>query len=254
MNLKILYEDNHLIAVDKPAGMLTQEDYTREKSILTFTKEYIKAKYSKPGNVFLGMVHRLDRSVSGVVVFARTSKGASRLNEQFRERRVLKIYAAAVENQREFPAGGWIHLKSSLVRMHDVTGEADDEADGRESSLNYKIISRSPGRALVAVELITGRKHQIRAQLSGGGMPVAGDEKYGAAAASAGGYIALHSYMIGFKHPTEEKIVIIKSEIPERIITASRAGVDAVKKIETESILIAEHKLHGRGDHKPDSV
>jgi 23S rRNA pseudouridine1911/1915/1917 synthase len=183
--LHVLYEDNHLIAVVKPAGVLTQGDVTGEPSLMDHVKDWLRAKYQKPGNVFLGLLHRLDREVAGVILFAKTSKGASRLSAQIRERRMEKIYGALVEGQPP------------------DQGELRGTVDGKEARLSYRVIARRPPGAILEVNLETGRKHQIRIQLSEAGFPIAGDARYGAKTAFEAGGIALVARRLRFAHATD---------------------------------------------------
>ncbi len=216
MKIQIIYEDNHLIAVNKPAGLLTQGDFSGEECVLDVVKSYLKAKYHKPGNVFLGIVHRLDRQVSGALVLARTSKAASRLFEQFKARSVIKIYCAIVELQRYdvTASESWLYLKNGMRRERDVTVICDEGEAESVGELRYRILHRHGSKALLLVNLITGKKHQIRAQLSAIGMPVVGDVKYGAVTTCPDGSICLHSLLLNFSHPTKNEIVSIAAPIP----------------------------------------
>ena len=177
--MEILYEDNHIIVAVKPAGVLSQADSSGAPDMLTLLKAYIKEKYNKPGNVYLGLVHRLDRPVSGVMVFARTSKAASRLSEQIRNHTVGKYYLAVVHGTPDSPEGtltGYI-LKNSNDNTVKVF---DKETRGAKyASLNYKVLGSRNGMSLIEVDLATGRSHQIRAQFAHAGHPLAGDRKYG---------------------------------------------------------------------------
>ncbi len=216
MSIHVLYEDNHLIAVNKPAGLLTQGDFSGEECVLDVVKSYLKAKYHKPGNVFLGIVHRLDRQVSGAMVLARTSKAASRLFEQFTGRSVIKVYCAIVELQRykEAPSQSWLYLKNGMRRERDVTVICNEGETESVGELRYRILHRHGSKALLLVHLITGKKHQIRAQLSAIGMPIVGDVKYGDANTCPDGSICLHSVFLNFSHPTKKGIVAITAPLP----------------------------------------
>lgn len=220
MKPAILFEDNHLIAVEKPAGMLTQDDYSGQKSLMTRVKEYIREKYNKPGNVFLAMVHRLDRPVSGIVLFAKTSKGAARINEQFRNRSVLKIYTAEVIKGRGLNTSeGWHTAENTITRERDISHAGPPGATkGQQASLRYRVIEAGSETAFVMIELTTGRKHQIRAQFAALSSPVAGDFKYGYTGTGKQEEISLHSCFMGFIHPTNGSFIEIRSEIPRRII------------------------------------
>jgi 23S rRNA pseudouridine1911/1915/1917 synthase len=204
--MNILYEDNHLIAVYKPAGVLVQGDKTGDVSIMEDIKKYLKEKYAKPGDVFLGLIHRLDRNVAGVVLFAKTSKGASRLSEQFREHTVQKIYHAWVLG---VPAKKKAVLKNYLVHheRNNKTEVFDEEVPGSDyAELSYEIVDeRGDGvaaRALLKVELKTGRQHQIRAQLSHIGHPILGDVKYASTKAFSDQHIALYATELHFNSAT----------------------------------------------------
>ncbi|HSV96488.1 MAG TPA: RluA family pseudouridine synthase [Spirochaetota bacterium] len=230
MKLEILYEDNHLIAVEKPAGIITQRDSTGRLSLIDMVKEYIREKYDKPGEVFLGAVHRLDRTVSGPVLFARTSKAAGRLFDEFKYRRVLKLYAALVHN----PAGAgeksagtpeWKTLSHHLERKRDTTKIAQRAGiKTKDASLRYSVLGHDDRYALLLVHLLTGRKHQIRAQLAAIGCPIVGDLRYGAHDPGDPDAIGLHSCHLRFIHPTLKIPIAINSKLPERI--ASRLSPD----------------------------
>jgi len=214
-NLTVLYEDNHLIAIDKPPGLLTQGDASGEISALDAVKAYLKDKYDKPGKVYLGMVHRLDRPASGVLLFARTSKAAGRLSAQFREREVEKIYWAVVRGVVE---PGEATLRHHLARDEAAARTVAVDADRRgaqEAVLQYRVLGVQRERSLLEIELLTGRKHQVRAQLSAIGHPVVGDRRYGATAYRKDGSIALHSRSLMVAHPTRNEPVLIEAEVPE---------------------------------------
>jgi 23S rRNA pseudouridine1911/1915/1917 synthase len=212
-NLKVLYEDNHLIAVHKPAGILVQGNISGDVTLLDVTKEYIKKRYAKPGRVFLGLVHRLDRPVSGVVLFARTSKAASRVSEQFRSRRVTKIYWALVHGRMN-PGEGL--LVSYLKKGKRGVLLADKETpEAREAILSYKTLAVKGGQSRLEISLRTGRKHQIRAQLAAVGCPVVGDVRYGAPYAAQDGTIRLLARSLTFKHPTRNETIHIEAPDPE---------------------------------------
>lgn len=225
MKLEILYEDNHLIAVDKPAGIITQRDSTGRLSLIDMVKEYIREKYEKPGEVFLGAAHRLDRTVSGPVLFARTSKAAGRLFDEFKFRRVLKLYAALVHNpnvvgELNIGAKEWKTLSHHLERKRDTTIISPQAgAKTKEASLGYTVLARDERYALLLVRLHTGRKHQIRAQLAAIGCPIAGDVRYGSSERDHPDAIGLHSCHLRFMHPTLKVPIAINSRLPERIVS-----------------------------------
>ena len=203
MNLRILHEDNHLLVVDKPAGVLVQGDGSGDMTLLDHARNYLKVKYDKPGNVFLGLVHRLDRNVSGVVLLARTSKAASRMSRQFREKTVTKTYLAVVENALEPPRGELRHWLAAEGDRRGVTRASHQPFPGaRESILDFRVLGTASSGVLVQVVPITGRRHQIRAQLALAGSPLLGDRKYGAPRGLPDHRIALHAWKLEVRHPT----------------------------------------------------
>jgi len=219
--LEVLYEDNHLISVNKPGGLLVQGDRSGEESLMDIVKEYIRERYQKPGNVFLGLVHRLDRPVSGVVLFARTSKAASRLTKQWRAREVRKTYWAVVEGTIK-PEQGRIegHLRKSGKRVR-IAREGDPGAKG--AVLEYRTLAHGKGVSLLEIALITGRKHQIRIQLSQAGCPVVGDVKYGAQEFLEDKTIRLIARSLSFRHPVAggEMIISVDTGALEREFSIS---------------------------------
>lgn len=208
--IRILFEDNHLLVVEKPVNILTQADSTGDEDLLTRLKQYLKGKYNKPGNVYLGLVHRLDRPVGGAMVFAKTSKAASRLSEQVRSGEMGKTYLAVVYGVIDKPSG---RLTDYLIKNQDtntvsVTNNPDE---GKKAMLDYSVIDSKDGLSLVKVNLITGRSHQIRVQMSHLGHPLYGDQKYGQEVNRPGMQLALWSYEISFSHPTLKNKVSFKS-------------------------------------------
>lgn len=199
--LKILYEDNHLIAVEKPAGILVQGDETGDVSLLDLVKKYLKEKYQKPGNVFLGLIHRLDRPVSGVIIFARTSKAAARLSEQFRSHITQKIYHALVEKMPPQKSATLVHYLKKDAATNTVKTFDQPHPAALRAELNYEVVKTVGKNTLLKIELKTGRPHQIRAQLATIGCPIVGDLKYGAAASRADRSIALKASSLSFNHP-----------------------------------------------------
>jgi 23S rRNA pseudouridine1911/1915/1917 synthase len=211
--IEILYEDNHLLGVYKPAGMLTQGDKTGDLSLLDWAKRWIKDRYGKPGNVFLGLVHRLDRPVAGVVLFAKTSKAASRLSAQIRDRTVKKIYRAVVHGNPN-PLQGKSELYLTRIRNKSaVTGPHDPS--GQLAVLHYRVIEVRAASSLVEVTLVTGRHHQIRCQLAALGHPILGDLKYGSRQALPSRVIALVAKQLTCRHPTRDTDVVVESPIPK---------------------------------------
>jgi 23S rRNA pseudouridine1911/1915/1917 synthase len=200
MELPVIHEDNHLLVVFKPAGVLVQGDRSGETSLLDLARQYLKRKYDKPGNVYLGLVHRLDRNVSGVVVLARTSKAAGRLSAQFRDKTVTKTYLAVTEGAPAPPAG---RLTAWLGARADARGRtpAGPFPEAKEAELGYRTLDRRGGRALVEVVPVTGRRHQIRVQMALAGCPLLGDVKYGASGRLPEHRVALHAWKLALKHP-----------------------------------------------------
>ncbi len=212
--LDILHEDNHLLAVVKPAGLLVQGDSTGDKTLLDVCKAYLKEKYQKPGNVYLGLVHRLDRPVSGVVLLARTSKAASRLSAQFRDGTVDKTYLAVVEGQPQRAEGALAHHLAPRADTKGRTRCEDEPFQGsRESYLTYRVVVKGD-RPLLRVEPITGRRHQIRVQLAAMGCPIVGDVKYGAKEPLPDRSVALHAWRLDCVHPVGGRTMNFKASPP----------------------------------------
>lgn len=220
MGLQVLFEDNHLIAVNKPAGILVHGDITGDVSLDQYVKEYIKIRYNKPGAVFLGVVHRIDRPVSGVVVFARTTKALSRMNQLFKDREVKKTYWAITRQRPEELSGDLVHYISkdnsrNVSKAFDDLSSRAKATDAKKSKLHYDIVGQLNNRTLIQVIPETGRPHQIRVQLSKMGWPILGDLKYGFRKANFDGSIALHSRSLEFIHPVKKEPVIMVAEPPE---------------------------------------
>lgn len=212
--MTVVYEDNHLIIVNKSSSEIVQGDKTGDKTLADEVKEYLKDKYHKPGNVFLGVVHRLDRPVSGLVVFARTGKALARLNEMFRTKEVHKTYWAIVGNRPAIPEGELIHW---LVRneKQNKSYAYDKEVPGsKKAILDYRLIGQSDRYFLLEINLKTGRHHQIRCQLAKMGCPIKGDLKYGAPRSNPDGSICLHARRITFVHPVSKKEINIEAPLP----------------------------------------
>lgn len=211
--VKVLYEDNHLIVAIKPAGVLSQSDGSNAHDILTILKAYIKDKYQKPGEVYLGLVHRLDRPVSGVMVFARTSKAASRLSEQIRTRRVEKIYRCVVNGVLE--GEGRLENFISKDEASNTVTVSDVEKPGFKASyLDYRALASKDGMTLAEVKLGTGRSHQIRAQMAHAGHPLIGDQKYGKKDNRTKD-IALEAYKLSFEHPVKREFITFEAPVPD---------------------------------------
>jgi 23S rRNA pseudouridine1911/1915/1917 synthase len=216
--IDVIYEDNHLIALNKPAGLLVQSDITGDETLADRAKFYIKHQYNKPGDVFLGIIHRLDRPVSGVVLFARTSKGLTRMNDLIRERKIIKSYLA-ISDKRPKPEFG--NLQHYLIknRAKNVVKAYDEpkkkSRNAKFAELDYKLIAEFEGKSLIHVDLKTGRPHQIRVQLAHIGCPILGDVKYGRYRPLKDQSIALHAFRMEFIHPIKKEPVIIQCKPPE---------------------------------------
>lgn len=211
----VLYEDNHLLVINKPAGVLVQGDVTGDVPLVDLAKAYIGKKYNKPGDVFLGVVHRLDRPVSGVVVFARTSKSLERMNELFRNRDTQKTYWAIVTNKPVREEGTLVHWLVKDEKKNKTTAYSRENPNGLRSELNYKVIDHQRGFYLIEVTPITGRPHQIRVQLASMGCPIVGDVKYGSERASPDGSIGLHARNLSFIHPVKKEPMTITAKLPQ---------------------------------------
>lgn len=204
-NLKILYEDNHIIVVIKPYNVPVQADSSNDLDMLTIIKNYIKEKYNKQGNVYLGLVHRLDRPVGGVMVFAKTSKAASRLSEEVRTNKIHKTYLAVVHGVLDKKDDKLINKMSKNEKTHN---SYIDEKNGKEAVLEYKVIKEENNISLLKINLITGRHHQIRLQLSNINHPIYGDQRYGFQDKKQ---IMLYAYKLEFIHPVTKKVMTFKN-------------------------------------------
>ena len=221
--MDIVYEDNHLLIVNKHSGEIVQGDKTGDEPMVDALKRYLKEKYAKPGNVFLGVVHRLDRPVSGLVVFARTSKALSRLNEMFRKGEVHKTYwaivprtAAALPDGKADDTSVTLHHWLTRNTQKNVSRAHDREVPGaKEALLRYRLLSSTDRYMLLEVHLLTGRHHQIRCQLAKTGMPIKGDLKYGAPRSNPDGSISLMARHISFIHPVTKLPIELSAEVPE---------------------------------------
>jgi 23S rRNA pseudouridine1911/1915/1917 synthase len=210
---EILYEDNHCIAVNKPAGTPSTHFQGAEETVDRAVKRYLKTKYRKPGNVFLGVVHRLDKPVSGVLLFARTSKAAARLAEQFRSGTVEKVYWGIVEGDPEQPAGvwtDWVCKDEAAARVEVVKSQTER---AQQAILHYDRRAGEGGLTWLELRPQTGRKHQLRVQLSHRGLPIVGDTKYGSRH-TWGGAIALHARVLTFRHPVRDEKVMLTALLP----------------------------------------
>ncbi|HEY2810644.1 MAG TPA: RNA pseudouridine synthase [Rhabdochlamydiaceae bacterium] len=210
--MKVLYEDNHILAVDKPANLSTQPCDSDPDNLLDRAKSYIKRKYNKPGNVFLEPIHRLDKPVSGIVLLARTSKALSRLQEQMREQTILKVYIGLLEGELASDSGILEHF---LVHdAHKASLASASHTEAKRALLSYRLLQLQNNKSLVEITLHTGRYHQIRAQFSAAGCPVLGDRKYGSRLAWKEGAIALHHSKMACTHPTLGKELTFTSFCP----------------------------------------
>lgn len=209
----VLYEDNHLLAVYKPSGLLVQGDRTGDACLLDLGKRWLKERYHKPGKVFLAMIHRLDRPVAGVVLFARTSKAASRLSRQFRERSVEKAYLAVVHGAVADESGQLIHHIERRDQVSQVVPVPTDRS--QEARLRYTRLAKDPEKTLLRISLETGRRHQIRIQLANMGHPILGDLRYGADRPLPGRQIALLAHRLSVDHPTRDERLALACPIPQ---------------------------------------
>ena len=210
----IIYEDNHLLVVNKRCGDLVQPDPDNTSALEDQIKEYIRQRDSKPGEVFLGVVHRIDRPVSGAVLFAKTSKALTRLNEMLRKGEMDKTYWAIVESRPESEEGGLCHYIVRDSRKNRSQAYDTPRKESKEARLLYKMLGCSERYTLLEIKLLTGRHHQIRAQLSKAGMPIKGDLKYGAKRSNPNGGISLHSRSIAFTHPVRKEPLTVSAPVP----------------------------------------
>ncbi|MCJ8165170.1 RluA family pseudouridine synthase [Pontibacter sp. E15-1] len=213
--LEVLYEDNHVLAVNKPAGLLVHGDETGDVTLADLAKEYIREKYNKPGNVFVGVVHRLDRPVSGVVLLAKTSKALARLNELFRSKKTQKTYWAVVANRPAQEKGTLVHWLIKDGSKNMTKAYAKENRSGLRSELHYKLLQEQQGKYLLEVNPITGRSHQIRVQLASMRCPILGDLKYGASQPLPDKSIALHARQLQFEHPTLKTNITVSALPPQ---------------------------------------
>ena len=213
--MKVVYEDNHIIIVDKCSGEIVQGDKTGDKPLSDTVKEYIKQKYNKPGNVFLGVVHRLDRPVSGLVVFAKTSKALSRLNDMFRTGDVHKTYWAVVKRRDIAMEGTLTDWLTRNERQNKSYAHQREVPGAKKAVLKYKVRAVADNYMLIEVTLLTGRHHQIRCQLSHMGCPIKGDLKYGAPRSNPDGSISLLSRRVEFVHPVSKENIVAYADVPD---------------------------------------
>ena len=213
-NLQIIHEDNHLIVVNKRVGDIVQGDKTGDKPLSDVVKEYLKEKYNKPGDVFLGVVHRLDRPTTGIVVFAKTSKALTRLNETFKNRETQKTYWAVVKKLPPKENDTLVHFLKRNTKNNTSKAHLKEVPESKKASLSYKIIKKLDHYVVLEIDLHTGRHHQIRAQLQAIGCPIKGDLKYGFDRSNPDGGIHLHAKKLVLTHPVSKEIIIFNASTP----------------------------------------
>ena len=213
--MTVVYEDNHIIVVNKTASEIVQADKTGDTPLSETVKQYLKEKYQKPGNVFLGVTHRLDRPVSGLVIFAKTSKALTRLNEMFRAGEVKKTYWAVVKNAPKESEGELVHFLVRNEKQNKSYAYDKEVLNSKKAVLDYRLIGRSENYYLLEVDLKTGRHHQIRCQLAKMGCPIKGDLKYGSPRSNPDGSICLHARRVRFVHPVSKELIELKAPLPE---------------------------------------
>ncbi len=213
--MTVVYEDNHIIVVNKAASEIVQGDKTGDVPLSEKVKAYLKEKYQKPGNVFVGVVHRLDRPVSGLVVFAKTSKALTRLNEMFRSNEVHKVYWAIVKNAPQEPERELVHWLVRNEKQNKSYAYDRERKDAKRAALRYRMIAHSDNYHLLEVNLLTGRHHQIRCQLAKMGCPIKGDLKYGFPRSNPDGSISLHARRVSFIHPVSRLPIELEAPLPE---------------------------------------
>ena len=213
--MTVVYEDNHIIVVNKTASEIVQADKTGDTPLSETVKQYLKEKYQKPGNVFLGVTHRLDRPVTGLVIFAKTSKALTRLNEMFRAGEVKKTYWAVVKNAPKESEGELVHFLVRNEKQNKSYAYDKEVPNSKKAVLDYRLIGRSENYYLLEVDLKTGRHHQIRCQLAKMGCPIKGDLKYGSPRSNPDGSICLHARRVRFVHPVSKELIELKAPLPE---------------------------------------
>ena len=213
--MTVVYEDNHIIVVNKTASEIVQADKTGDTPLSETVKQYLKEKYQKPGNVFLGVTHRLDRPVSGLVIFAKTSKALTRLNEMFRAGEVKKTYWAVVKNAPKESEGELVHFLVRNEKQNKSYAYDKEVPNSKKAVLDYRLIGRSENYYLLEVDLKTGRHHQIRCQLAKMGCPIKGDLKYGSPRSNPDGSICLHARRVRFVPPVSKELIELKAPLPE---------------------------------------
>ena len=214
-NLDILFEDNHLIIINKKPGDIVQKDNTNDLSLLEIVKEYLKKKYNKPGNVYLGLIHRIDRPTSGLVMFAKTSKALSRMNNMLKEKQIAKTYWAITKNKPEKESDQLIHWLRKNEKKNKSTHFSKETKNAKKAILNYRIIKELENYFLLEIVMESGRHHQIRCQLQAIGCPIKGDLKYGAKRSNPDGSIDLHAKNLKFIHPVTKKEINLNAHVRE---------------------------------------
>lgn len=212
--MNVLYEDNHIIIVNKASGEIVQGDKTGDTPLVETVRAYIKDKYNKPGNVFCGLTHRLDRPVSGVVIFAKTSKALERINNMLQKHEIKKTYWAIVKNTPKQAEGTLVNYLVRNEKQNKSYAYNTEKPNSKRAELNYKVIGKSDNYTLLEVNLITGRHHQIRCQLAAMGCPIKGDLKYGFARSNPDGSISLHARSVEFTHPVSKELIHVEAPTP----------------------------------------
>ena len=212
--MTVVYEDNHIIVVNKAASEIVQGDKTGDTPLSEIVKQYLKGKYNKPGNVYLGVTHRLDRPTSGLVIFAKTSKALPRLNEMFKSSEVRKTYWAVVKNAPKAEEGELVHYLVRNEKQNKSYAYDKEVPNSKKAILHYKLIGKSQNYYLLEIDLKTGRHHQIRCQLAKMGCPIKGDLKYGSARSNPDGSICLHARYISFVHPVSKQLIELEAPVP----------------------------------------
>ncbi len=220
-NLQVIHEDNHIIVINKRVGDIVQGDKTGDEPLSDVIKAYLKEKYNKPGEVFLGVVHRLDRPTTGIVVFAKTSKALTRLNETFKNRETQKTYWAVVKNQPPKETDTLVHFLKRNPKNNTSKAHTKEVPDSKKASLTYKIIKKLDNYFVLEIDLHTGRHHQIRAQLQAIGCPIKGDLKYGFDRSNPDGGIHLHARKLVLTHPVTKEIITFIADLPNNSIWQS---------------------------------
>ena len=213
--MNVIYEDNHIIIVNKSSGEIVQGDKTGDTPLVETVRAYIKEKYNKPGNVFCGLTHRLDRPVSGVVIFAKTSKALERINNMLKNHEIKKTYWAIVKNPPKNNEGTLVNYLVRNEKQNKSYAYNTENTNSKRAELNYKVIGKSDNYTLLEVNLITGRHHQIRCQLAAMGCPIKGDLKYGFDRSNRDGSISLHARSVEFTHPVSKELIHVEAPTPE---------------------------------------